>query len=191
MSTLRQILELEGPKSMKKSRLIISLPWREFVPPKPDNSVLEIFGEMEFRERKFGIGTPSPSPSPSPSPYPTSTPIPLLYSTKLSQLEDDHFQEDEEDEDDEESSHEIESCGRTTCLRCNSGMGSRVFGVEFPAPISSIGRNGKPRVFYQSVKEKGRLVLKEIRIPSQRCMHASRENGRLLLQLGNPNSSDG
>lgn len=181
---IQKIVELEGSKSMKTSRLIISLPWWKFMPPKSNNSVLEIFGEMEFRERKFGNGTPSPSPSPSLS----STPTPLLYSTNLSQCDNEDIQENEEDED---SRHEkVESCGRETCLRCNSGVGSRVLGVEFPAPIQSIGRNGKPRVYYQSIKEKGRLVLKEIRIPNQRCMHAFREDGRLLLQLGSPKSSD-
>lgn len=177
MSTLRQILELEGSKPVQKSRLIISLPWREFMPPKPDNSVLEIFGEMEFREQNFGIGTP---------PSPASTPKPLLYSADLSQFDCEDIQEVGESRPER-----IESCERRTCLRCNSDVGLRVFGVDFPAPISSIGRNGKPRVYYQSIKEKGRLVLKEIRIPSQRCMHASRENGRLLLQLGNPNNSNG
>jgi Fantastic Four meristem regulator len=177
---MQQIVELEDSKSMKTSSLIISLPWWEFMPPNPDNSVLEIFDQIEFGERKFGIGTPSPSP--------TSTHAPLLYSNNLSQCNNEDIQENEE----KELRHEkVESCGRGTCLRCNSGVDSKVFGAEFPAPISSIGRNGKPRVYYQSIKEKGRLVLKEIRIPSQRCMHAFREDGRLLLQLGSPKSFDG
>lgn len=179
MAPLRQILEVEASRPVKKSRLTVSLPWREFMPPKPDNTVLEIFGEMEFRERNSGIGIPSPSPSPA------FTPTPLLYSPDLSQFDNEEIQEVGEP-----GLEKIETCQRGTCLRCNSVVGSRVLGAEFPGPISSIGRNGKPRVYYQPIKKDGRLVLKEIRIPGQQCMHASRENGRLLLQLGNPNCSD-
>ncbi|KAF3332052.1 Fantastic Four meristem regulator [Carex littledalei] len=185
MASLGQILEVEVSSPVKKSRLTIALPpWREFMPPKPkpENTVLEIFGEMEFRERNSGITTPSPSP--------IFTPIrtPLLYSPDLSQFDNEEIQIQEVEEP---SPEKIEPCQRETCLRCNSVVGLRVLGAEFPAPISSIGRNGKPRVYYQPIKKDGRLVLKEIRIPGKQCMHASRENGRLLLQLGNFNSSHG
>lgn len=59
----------------------------------------------------------------------------------------------------------------------------------FPPPISTIGRGGvKPWVYLKSFKEDGRLVLKKIKLPT--CLQATRENGRLLLQLAHPNNKD-
>lgn len=186
MVQVSQTLEMEVSSPVKKPRLTIAVtPWREFMPPKPkpDNTVMEIFGEIEFIERNSGITTPCLSPSPIFTP----TPTPLLYSPDLSQFDNEEIQIQEVEEPSPEN---IEPCQRETCLRCNSVIGSRVLGAEFPAPISSIGRNGKPRVYYQPIKKDGRMVLKEIRIPGNQCMHVSRENGRLLLRFGNPNSSD-
>ncbi|KAF9594418.1 hypothetical protein IFM89_031020 [Coptis chinensis] len=56
---------------------------------------------------------------------------------------------------------------------------------NFPPPIPSIGRNGKPWVCYKSFRQDGRLVLKEMMIPTQgqEFMHACREHGRLTLHL--------
>ncbi|WOL00850.1 hypothetical protein Cni_G09563 [Canna indica] len=56
----------------------------------------------------------------------------------------------------------------------------------FPPPISSIGRSGKPWIYFKSCREDGRFVLREIRIPTQEFLHASREDGRLKLQLVHP-----
>lgn len=53
----------------------------------------------------------------------------------------------------------------------------------FPPPISCIGKSGKPWVYFKSYKNDGRFVLKEIMIPSQECLHASREDGRLKLHF--------
>lgn len=57
----------------------------------------------------------------------------------------------------------------------------------FPPPISSIGGNNnvgkKPWVSFESYREDGRFILKEIRIPSQECLHACREDGRLRLSF--------
>ncbi|GAA0139204.1 hypothetical protein LIER_00801 [Lithospermum erythrorhizon] len=60
-------------------------------------------------------------------------------------------------------------------LRVNRG--------SFPPPISCIGGNGRPFVSFKSYRENGRFILKEVRIPQQQFLRASRENGRLKLQL--------
>lgn len=184
MGTFRQILE--GPRPVKKSRLTISVSWRPIMPPKPDTSVLEIFGEMEFRERQFGKGSASPSPATTPTPLLLPSPTPLLLPPSLTKLEIEEIEEVRELDPER-----VETCGRRMCLRCNSDSGSRVSGAGFPLPISSMGRNGKPRVYYRPIKREGRFVLQEIRIPGQGCMHVTRENGRLLLQLSSSDSSDG
>lgn len=59
---------------------------------------------------------------------------------------------------------------------------SRIKGVEFPPPISSIGMSGKPWVCLKSYRSNGRFILKEVRIPTQELLHACREDGRLKLQ---------
>lgn len=64
---------------------------------------------------------------------------------------------------------------------------SRTNGGGFPPPISSIGKSGTPWVWFKSYREDGRFVLKEIRMPAQEILHASREDGRLKLQFVQPN----
>ncbi|MED6156908.1 hypothetical protein PIB30_018652 [Stylosanthes scabra] len=63
-------------------------------------------------------------------------------------------------------------------------------GNPYPPPISSIGRSGKPGVLFRSFRSNGRFVLKEIRIPSQDFLHASREDGRLKLHFIHPDDDD-
>ncbi|PKA47527.1 Protein fantastic four 3 [Apostasia shenzhenica] len=67
------------------------------------------------------------------------------------------------------TSHRKEKCS-TKCL-------------TFPPPISCLGRGGRPWVRLRSFRYDGRFVLREIRIPSQELLCASRENGRLRLQF--------
>lgn len=54
---------------------------------------------------------------------------------------------------------------------------------SFPPPLSTIGRGVKPWVCLKSFKKDGRFVLKKIRVPTQQCLQATRENGRLMLHL--------
>ncbi|KAK6138189.1 hypothetical protein DH2020_028073 [Rehmannia glutinosa] len=61
---------------------------------------------------------------------------------------------------------------------------------EFPPPVSCIGRSGKPFVSFKSFRQDGRIIIKEIRIPTQELLHACRENGRLKLQLIQPDDDD-
>ncbi|KAI6685329.1 hypothetical protein NL676_031242 [Syzygium grande] len=63
---------------------------------------------------------------------------------------------------------------------------SRSIGSGFPPPISSLSMNGKPWVCFKSYRNDGRFVLKEIRLPTQEFLHASREGGRLTLQFVHP-----
>lgn len=57
---------------------------------------------------------------------------------------------------------------------------------EYPPPISSIGRTGKPWVYFRSIRNNGRFVLEEVRIPTQEVLRAYREDGRLKLQFVHP-----
>ncbi|KAF8641866.1 hypothetical protein HU200_067571 [Digitaria exilis] len=54
---------------------------------------------------------------------------------------------------------------------------------EFPPPIRSIGRGGKPYVCFRSFREGGRFVLLEVVIPGKELLQATRESGRLRLQF--------
>ena len=63
-------------------------------------------------------------------------------------------------------------------------------GVEYPPPISSIGRSGKPCVSFMSYRDNGRFVLKEVRTPIQEFLHAHREDGRLKLHFVQPEDEE-
>ncbi|MQL80697.1 hypothetical protein Taro_013170 [Colocasia esculenta] len=54
---------------------------------------------------------------------------------------------------------------------------------EFPPPISCIGSGGRPWVSFRSYREGGRFVLREVKIPTQELLSASREGGRLMLRF--------
>lgn len=52
--------------------------------------------------------------------------------------------------------------------------------VEFPPPITTIGKRW---MSFKSHRRDGRFILKEIRVPNQEVLHASREDGRLKLKF--------
>lgn len=56
----------------------------------------------------------------------------------------------------------------------------------FPPPISVIGAGGKPWLYLRPHREDGRLVLREVRIPSRELLQARREDGRFKLQFAQP-----
>ncbi|CAK9314292.1 unnamed protein product [Citrullus colocynthis] len=64
---------------------------------------------------------------------------------------------------------------------------SRMSRQAFPPPLSFIGRSGKTGVCFTSYRQDGRFVLKEVRIPTQEFLQARREDGRLKLQIIQPN----
>ena len=72
------------------------------------------------------------------------------------------------------------------CSKCCWDVNSSKSEKHFPPPISSIGKSGKPWVCLKSYREDGRFVLREMRIPSQELLHASREDGRLKLHFVHP-----
>ncbi|KAF5199731.1 hypothetical protein FRX31_010680 [Thalictrum thalictroides] len=57
---------------------------------------------------------------------------------------------------------------------------------SFPPPISSIGGNGKPWLFFRSSRCNGRFILRQCRIPTQVFFNAYREGGRLRLHPVRP-----
>ncbi|KAK7404847.1 hypothetical protein VNO78_05853 [Psophocarpus tetragonolobus] len=72
---------------------------------------------------------------------------------------------------------------RKSSIRVNNG-------VEYPPPISCIGKSGKPCVSFMSYRDNGRFVLKEVRSPVQEFLHAHREDGRLKLHFVHPEYED-
>lgn len=69
---------------------------------------------------------------------------------------------------------------------CREFRRSRSMGAGYPPPIPSISMSGKPWVCFKSYRHDGRFVLKEIRIPTQELLQASREDGRLRLHFVQP-----
>ncbi|KAM0946196.1 putative The fantastic four family protein [Dioscorea sansibarensis] len=67
--------------------------------------------------------------------------------------------------------------------RCCLELKARSNGKRFPPPISTLGKSGKPWMYFKSYRNDGRFVLREMRIPTQELFHACREDGRLKLQL--------
>lgn len=60
----------------------------------------------------------------------------------------------------------------------------------FPPPISVIGAAGKPWQYLRAHRGDGRLVLREVRIPSRELLHACREDGRLKLHFAHPDQEN-
>lgn len=73
--------------------------------------------------------------------------------------------------------------GRKTRSISSETKRSKTSGGNFPPPISCIGKSGKPWVSFKPYRHNGRFILKEVRIPTQECLHACREDGRLKLQF--------
>ncbi|KAG9457204.1 hypothetical protein H6P81_001712 [Aristolochia fimbriata] len=58
---------------------------------------------------------------------------------------------------------------------------------SFPPPLPSISRrDGAPRIHMRPHRKDGRLVLEAVPVPTQNCLHAERQDGRLLLTLIKP-----
>ncbi|CAL9046653.1 uncharacterized protein LOC135606832 [Musa acuminata AAA Group] len=97
----------------------------------------------------------------------------------------------EEDVDDWSSDQWKEKMDAERRALANGGMSGNCSDVRtrtggFPPPVSSIGKSGRPWIYYQSYRKDGRFVLTEIRIPTQEFLRASRQDGRLTLQLVHP-----
>ena len=56
-------------------------------------------------------------------------------------------------------------------------------GRAFPPPISVIGKGGRPWLTLRAHREDGRLVLREMRLPSQELLQPCKEDGRFKLLM--------
>ncbi|CAN6241848.1 unnamed protein product [Urochloa humidicola] len=56
-------------------------------------------------------------------------------------------------------------------------------GRQFPPPISVIGKGGRPWLSLRAHREGGRLVLREMRLPSQELLQPCKEDGRFKLLI--------
>ncbi|PUZ47063.1 hypothetical protein GQ55_7G132400 [Panicum hallii var. hallii] len=56
-------------------------------------------------------------------------------------------------------------------------------GRAFPPPISVIGKGGRPWLSLRAHREDGRLVLREMRLPSQELLQPCKEDGRFKLLI--------
>ena len=56
-------------------------------------------------------------------------------------------------------------------------------GRAFPPPISVIGKGGRPWLSLLAHREGGRLVLREMRLPSQELLQPCKEDGRFKLLI--------
>lgn len=77
-------------------------------------------------------------------------------------------------------------CESQLCDSDDQPARARISRKAFPPPISVIGAGGKPWLYLRSHKEDGRLVLREVRIPSQELLQARREDGRFKLRFAQP-----
>lgn len=60
---------------------------------------------------------------------------------------------------------------------------------SFPPPIPSLARQDGPSIHMRSHRDKGRLVLEAVSVPSQNNFCAKRQDGRLLLTFNNHQQS--
>uniref|UniRef100_A0A804I7T2 FAF domain-containing protein n=1 Tax=Musa acuminata subsp. malaccensis TaxID=214687 RepID=A0A804I7T2_MUSAM len=195
----------------EKPTLIESLSsWNQIMSKKPvDNArFTEILGELRFQEK------PAPPPASSsfhallglPNnqyvcsafarchdgfPPKNSDKLQLCTERLGSESSDDVDDLIEEDVDDWSSDQWKEKMDAERRALANGGMSGNCSDVRtrtggFPPPVSSIGKSGRPWIYYQSYRKDGRFVLTEIRIPTQEFLRASRQDGRLTLQLVQP-----
>ncbi|XP_039138663.1 protein FAF-like, chloroplastic [Dioscorea cayenensis subsp. rotundata] len=159
-----------------------------------ESSFTEIFGELHFHEK---TETPlSPDLKKHPLDPPPGVPknqqnfdsLQLctegLGFESLADVEEEDFMNDDNDSSEYLSggcrlkeSRPVTDYSRS--LSGKAGKGSR----SFPPPISTLGRSGKPLVYFKSYRDDGRFILREVRIPTHEFLHASRQDGRLKLQF--------
>lgn len=176
------------------------------------SSFTELFGELHFKDNHESP-PPSSFPSPDPvistdaDPPISSLDIPKIIEDGGPKSQYTHGRSDSfssmsseslsicteglgfescDEVDDNNNGHKPQKePGRDNHKHKRSLSKTSIVGEEFPfpPPISCIGRCGKPWVCFKSLRQDGRLILKEIRIPTQEFLHACRENGRLKMQF--------
>lgn len=196
---LRQILEHPLPD---KSILMRTLSWTQIRPPLPISPSFDMFGEIQFKEK----------PPPLASSAPSETAMSWMEEDEGGRQGNDGDLQDgnadcakgigsgilQDVEDDDKccnsqrrkknkamgAEHSSLQSDPWTYLRLRSNSDVGSTSIEaFPPPISTIGKGVKPWVYLKSFKKDGRFVLKKIKVPTQQCLQATRENGRLMLHL--------
>ncbi|KAJ0969135.1 hypothetical protein J5N97_022012 [Dioscorea zingiberensis] len=188
---LRQIFET--PLQENSSLLDSLSPWNQLKNIKPiESSFTEIFGELHFHEK---IETPA---SPESKKHPLDPPPGVAKNQHTFEslqlctegLGFESLADVEEDFMNDFSDHW--ACGglkerRSPAFSSRSSSFKASGGRGFPPPISTLGRSGKPLVYFKSYRDDGRFILREVRIPTYEFLHASREDGRLKLHFIHPN----
>jgi Fantastic Four meristem regulator len=157
--------------------------WQNQMPKKPLDpaSFTEIFGELHFQEKPFTSTI-----------WKSSDSLQLCTEGLGSESSDDVDDMANIESDDQEQyaqfkeKMDLERLHLSSSNYNNSYSLSAKNGKGFPPPISSIGRSGKPWVCFKAYREDGRFVLREIRMPSQEVLRASRQDGRLKLRFACP-----
>ncbi|KAK7335627.1 hypothetical protein VNO80_27569 [Phaseolus coccineus] len=182
--SLHHILDTLLPEN---TTLLESLSWNQIKPVKPTDQTLsftEIFGEPHFKEAS--ISSPSIHPYVSTSSSTEKTNNTNSHKSSLSSeslhlcTEGLGFESSDDVEDLKDGTNE-----NWETFKEKEGVKRYVISrvSEYPPPISSIGRSGKPWVCFKSYRSEGRFVLEEIRIPTHEFLHACREDGRLKLNF--------
>ncbi|OEL12802.1 hypothetical protein BAE44_0026180 [Dichanthelium oligosanthes] len=146
--------------------------------------------------------TPPPPPPPPPRPLP-----PSFWSRHLgicteglgsessgdidlSDLSDDVNNNGDGDSGAVDAGHQALPCKRHHRDDGEPGRARSATRPAFPPPISVIGAGGKPWLYLRHHREDGRLVLREVRIPSRELLQARREDGRFKLQFAQPQPAE-
>jgi len=77
----------------------------------------------------------------------------------------------------------VQGHGSVGTKRCGGQNRATASTSKFPPPLPSIARNGQQCVFLKPLRKDGRFLLQEVKVPRQEFLHASRQDGRLRLQL--------
>ncbi|GLT82000.1 hypothetical protein SLE2022_004170 [Rubroshorea leprosula] len=162
-------------------------------PVDPQPSLTEIFGELYFKEDPL---TPSYSYGDC---HKRSEGLSVMNSESLQLCTEGLGVESSDDivEDLREERRSPEERLNVKCsknmetgrsLLCGEFRRSRTSGGgTFPPPISCIGESGKPWFWFKPHRKDGRLVLREVRIPTREFLHSWREDGRLKMHFVHPN----
>lgn len=180
--SLHHILDTLLPEN---PTLIESLSWNQIKPVKPADQTLsftEIFGEPSIQP--YVCTSSSSEKTNNSNSHKSSDSFSSLSSESLHLCTEGlGFESSDDVEDLKDGTNESwerfkekEGVKRYVSSRVN----------EYPPPISSIGRSGKPWVCFKSYRSEGRFVLEEIRIPTHEFLHACREDGRLKLNFVHP-----
>ncbi|KAL5712723.1 hypothetical protein ACHQM5_014867 [Ranunculus cassubicifolius] len=106
----------------------------------------------------------------------------------------DQLEEEGIDRKDEETtSRSLISRSRSRLRRTrleNDRKTEKIKNMVFPPPLSSLNQDGQPSFYLKSIRNDGRLQIKQARINRPEIethrLHASRQNGRLTLHLIQP-----